>query len=114
MVDIDGARQKNLLALVASRFPQVLLSGVPASLSAFDLAVNATPLGMNNDGRTPFPLDTLGPATFVADVVTEPEITPWLRGAKDRGCRIQTGYEMTLGQFALMGRHMGIDIETRD
>jgi shikimate dehydrogenase len=113
VVDTDAARQASLLTLVASRFPLVSLSGVPASLSAFDLAVNATPLGMNDDGRTPFPLDTLGPAAFVADVVTEPEITPWLRGAKERGCRIQTGYEMTLGQFALMGRHMGIDIETR-
>ena len=68
---------------------------------------------MNNDVRTPFHLDTLGSATFVADVVTEPEITPWLRGAKERGDPIQTGYEATLGQFAIMGRHMGIDIEPR-
>jgi shikimate dehydrogenase len=112
VVDTDGVRQGKILALVASRYPQVSLSGAPAPLSGFDLAVNATPLGMNDDLRTPFPLDTLGPATFVADVVTEPEITPWLRGAKERGCRIQTGYEMTLGQFAVMGRHMGIDIET--
>ncbi len=112
--DIDGARQKSLLAIIASRYPSVALSGAPASLAGFDLAVNATPLGMGNDVRTPFPSSTLRPATFVADVVTEPEITPWLQGAKDRGCRIQTGYEMTLGQFAIMGRHMGIDIETRD
>ncbi len=112
VIDIDRARQESLLALVASRYPQVSLSGVPASLAGFDLAVNATPLGMNGDERTPFPLDTLGPATFVADVVTEPEITPWLKGAQERGCPIQTGYEMTLGQFAIMGRHMGIDIET--
>ncbi len=113
VIDTDGARQDSLLALIASRYPQVSLSGAPVSLAGFDLAVNATPLGMNNDVRTPFPLDTLGPATFVADVVTEPELTPWLRGAKERGCRIQTGYEMTLGQFAIMGRHMGIDIESR-
>jgi len=113
VIDTDGARQGSLLALIASRYPQVALSGTPAPLCGFDLAVNATPLGMNNDVRTPFPLDTLAPATFVADVVTEPEITPWLRGAKERGCRIQTGYEMTLGQFTIMGRHMGIDIETR-
>ena len=113
VIDTDGARQRNLLALVASRYPQVSLSGVPASLSGFDLAVNATPLGMNDDLRTPFPLDTFGPGNFVADVGTEPEITPWLRGAMERGCRIQTGYEMTLGQFALIGRHMGIDMKER-
>ncbi len=111
VTDTDGARQAALLAIIASRFPHVSLTAAPGSLSGFDLAVNATPLGMNDDSRTPFPLETLGPATFVADVVTEPEITPWLRGARERGCRIQTGYEMTLGQFAIMGRHMGIDMD---
>jgi shikimate dehydrogenase len=112
VVDIDGERQRGLLALLASRYPQVSLSDALASLWGLDLAVNATPLGMGGDARTPFPLDTLGASTFVADVVTEPDVTPWLRGARERGCRTQTGYEMTLGQFAMMARHMGIDVET--
>lgn len=111
IVDTDIHRQKRLRELIASRSPSVLLSISVASLAEFDLAVNATPIGMTGDPRMPFPLDTLQSTTFVADVVTEPEMTPWLAGAKERGCRTQTGYEMTLGQFAIMGRHMGIAID---
>ncbi len=110
VVDIDRVRQDRLIALIASRYPHVALSDGLSSLAGIDLAVNATPLGMNGDTRTPFPLDTLGPSTFVADVVTEPDITLWLQGARERGCRTQTGYEMTLGQFAMMARHMGIEV----
>ena len=108
IIDTDEGRQKTLLDIISLRFPSTALSGTITSLSGFDLAINATPLGMNGDPHVPFPLDALEPRTFVADVVTEPEMTPWLAGAKARGCPIQTGYEMTLGQFTIMGRHMGI------
>ena len=108
VIDKDRARQQDLLNLISSRYPSVVLSDRIASLAGFHLAVNATPLGMNGDPNVPFPLDTLESHTLVADVVTEPEITPWLAGAKARGCPVQTGYEMTLGQFTIMGRHMGI------
>jgi len=108
LVDTDILRQRSLQELIASRFPSVRIPPEVVSLTGFDLAINATPLGMNSDPRIPFPLHTLRSSTFVADVVTEPDMTPWLAGAKERGCRIQTGYEMTLGQFAIMGRHMGI------
>jgi shikimate dehydrogenase len=108
VIDIDRGRQERLIDLIVRRYPSVALSDRIVSLKGFDLAVNATPVGMNGDPHTPFPLDTLQSATFVAEVVTEPEITPWLAGAKARGCPIQTGFDMTLGQFAIMGRHMGI------
>ncbi len=110
LVDIDTQREASLRRVIESRYPSVVLSRGIVSLAGFDLVVNATALGMNGDQRTPFPLDSLQSSAFVADVVTEPEMTPWLAGAKERGCRIQTGYEMTLGQFAIMGRHMGIDM----
>ena len=111
VIDTDTDRQRHLLDLIASRFPSVALSHRIETLAGIGLAVNATPLGMNGDQRTPFPLDSLDAPTVVADVVTEPDITPWLAEAKARGCPIQTGYEMTLGQFTIMGRHMGIEFE---
>ncbi|RJR32233.1 MAG: shikimate dehydrogenase [Desulfobacteraceae bacterium] len=110
LVDIDISRQGRLADLIGSRFPSVKTSTRVVSLAGFDLAVNAAPLGMNGDSQTPFPLDTLQSSTLVADVVTEPDMTPWLKEAEKRGCRVQTGYEMTLGQFAIMGRHMGIEM----
>jgi shikimate dehydrogenase len=114
VIDTDTVRQQNLLDLISSQYPSVVLSDRILSLSGFDLAINATPLGMNGDPHVPFPLDTLESRTLVADVVTEPEITPWLGGAKARGCPVQTGYEMTLGQFTIMGRHMGIVFEEEE
>jgi shikimate dehydrogenase len=109
VIDTDIGRQEHLLDLLALRFPSVSLSHRLDSFAGVDLAVNATPLGMNGDPRTPFPPDSLDSLTFVADVVTEPDITPWLAAAKAHGCAIQTGYEMTLGQFTFMGHHMGIE-----
>lgn len=114
VIETDAGRRRTLLDLIASRYPKVALSRSLASLGGFDLAVNATTVGMNGDLDTPFPLDTLQAGTFVADVVTDPEITPWLAGARERGCRIQTGYEMMLGQFTLMGRHLGIVFDEKD
>jgi shikimate dehydrogenase len=111
VIDTDMNRQDHLLDLLALRFPGITLSHRLDSLAGYDLAVNATPLGMNGDPRTPFSPDSLRSHTFVADVVTEPDITPWLAAAKARGCPVQTGYEMMLGQFTLMGRHMGIEFE---
>jgi shikimate dehydrogenase len=46
----------------------------------------------------------------VADVVTNPEVTPWLAAALEKGCEVQYGTEMVHGQFGLMGRHMGLQI----
>ena len=109
IIDTDRDRQRRLLGLIALRFPTVALADRIGSLAGVDLAINATPLGMNGDPRAPFPTDTLEARTIVADVVTEPDITPWLAAAKAHGCPIQTGYEMTLGQFTIMGRHMGME-----
>jgi shikimate dehydrogenase len=67
-------------------------------------------VGMNDDPNVPFPTDTLSPSALVADVVTNPEVTPWLAAALEKGCEVQYGAEMVHGQFGLMGRHMGIEI----
>jgi shikimate dehydrogenase len=86
------------------------------SLEGFDLVVNATPVGMNDDPNVPFPTVTLSSSTLVADVVTNPKVTPWLASAleKDCDCEVQYGAEMAYGQFGLMGRHMGLEIPDPD
>jgi shikimate dehydrogenase len=80
------------------------------TLQGFDLVVNATPVGMNDDPRVPFPTQALSPPTLVADVVTNPKVTPWLAAALKNGCAVQYGAEMVYGQFGLMGRHLGLEI----
>jgi shikimate dehydrogenase len=108
--EIRTERHEPLERLLKQANPTIKLSFELQTLEGFDLAVNATPVGMNDDPRVPFPTETLSPRTLVADVVTNPKVTPWLAAALKKGCAVQYGAEMVYGQFGWMGRHLGLDI----
>ncbi|MGH9001989.1 MAG: shikimate dehydrogenase family protein, partial [Acidimicrobiia bacterium] len=76
------------------------LGDAAGSGDAFDVVVNATPLGMG--GEAP-PLDTsrLGPAQAVVDLVYHPARTPLLAAAAERGARTHNGLSMLVHQAAL-------------
>jgi shikimate dehydrogenase len=108
--EVRTERYGFLERLLKNANPEIKISFELKSLEGFDLVVNATPVGMNDDPNVPFPTDTLSSSTLVADVVTNPKVTPWLASALKIGCEVQYGAEMVYGQFGLMGRHMGLDI----
>jgi shikimate dehydrogenase len=108
--EIRKERHAFLEHLLKNANPEIRVSFELHTLQGFDLAVNATPVGMNDDPRMPFPTQTLSPSTLVADVVTNPKVTPWLAAALRKGCTVQYGAEMVYGQFGLMGRHLGLEI----
>jgi shikimate dehydrogenase len=108
--EIRRERLEFLEHLLKDANPEIRVSFELHTLEGFDLAVNATPVGMNGDPRMPFPAETLSPTTLVADVVTNPKVTPWLAAAIKKGCVVQYGAEMVHGQFGLMGRHLGLEI----
>lgn len=108
--EIRKERYGFLERLLKNTNPEIKISFELTSLEGFDLVVNATPVGMNDDPGVPFPTDTLSASTLVADVVTSPKVTPWLAAALKKGCEVQYGSEMAYGQFGLMGRHMGLAI----
>ena len=112
--EIKAERYGFLERLLKKTNPEIKISFELTSLEGFDLVVNATPVGMNDDPNVPFPTDTLSPSTLVADVVTSPKVTPWLAAALKKGCEVQYGAEMAYGQFGLMGRHMGLEIADPD
>ncbi|MGD9042849.1 MAG: hypothetical protein PVG06_04005 [Desulfobacterales bacterium] len=112
--EIRTERHGFLTRLLRRAYPQTRISFELTDLEGFDIAVNATPVGMNDDPNVPFPTDTLSSRTLVADVVTNPKVTPWLAAGLARGCKVQYGVEMADGQFGLMGRHMGLDIPDPD
>lgn len=110
IVDADTARADRLAGLLRGEFSAVLSTeiGDPAR---FDLVVNATPLGMKDGDPLPLAdaaLALLKPTTHVADVVTSPEVTPFLTAARARSLSIQTGPEMAKAQLSLLGAHMGV------
>jgi shikimate dehydrogenase len=79
-----------------------------------DLAVNATPLGMNAGDPLPFDVARLSPAAFVGEVVMKQQVTPLLRAARERGCRTQVGTDMLFEQIPLYLEFFGFGTVTSD
>lgn len=71
--------------------------------AAYDLIVNATPVGMDPDaGRSPWPDSWTFPTHGVAyDLVYNPPQTPFLQQAEDRGLKAVNGLGMLVEQAAL-------------
>jgi shikimate dehydrogenase len=70
------------------------------ALSAADLAVNATTVGMIDPGMT-IPVERLPAHATVFDLVYVPAETPLLAAARARGLRAANGSEMLIAQAAI-------------
>lgn len=99
--DTDAARRDALVARLAGAFPG-RVEAAPPDPAGQDLAVNATPLGMRAVDPLPLSAERLEPATFVAEVVTQPVMTPLLVAARARGCPVRTGIGMFEAQADLL------------
>lgn len=109
--DTSPERTEALASVLRQHFPSVAVEQAPASLADLDLLVNASPVGMGGSGELPLPaslLESLSVRTWVADVVTSPEITPLLALAQSKGCAIQTGPQMARAQLGNLGAFMGV------
>ena len=74
--------------------------GSVADLADAELAVNATPLGMGDDGSLPFDPAACGQDTVVVDLVYHPEVTALLGVASEAGRRTVGGLGMLVHQAA--------------
>ena len=99
--DVDTKRRDALIAKLDSKFPGRVVAGSAAPGGA-GIVVNASPLGMTPGDPLPVDISSLAATAFVGDVVTVPELTPFLRIARERGYRIQTGVSMFGGNLGLM------------
>ena len=65
-----------------------------ANSAGFDIALNATPMGMK--AGDPYPLDVahINGSMFVGCVITAPAISPLVQAARDKGCSTITGADM--------------------
>lgn len=109
--DVDTAKQDRLVATLAAAFPAIRVASGIGRVDDLDILANGTPVGMNDDPSLPLArdlLNTLPASCYAADVVTAPLMTPFLTLAKGRGCRIQTGIEMTTPQLMPMARFLGV------
>lgn len=106
VVDLDTQRRTALCRRLEAAFPALLAAEEIPPGFRFDVACNATPLGMRGETALPFPVEPFGTHTLVVDVIPTPAVTPFLAAAKARGLAIQTGPEMVAGQFAHVVAHL--------
>lgn len=91
-----------LVVLLRAKYPDRNIRVGTADPTGFDLVVNGSPAGMKTDDPLPVMADRLTPAMFVGDVITVPEVTPFLAAARAKGCRTSTGIGMVTAAISLM------------
>ncbi|MBC7984581.1 MAG: shikimate dehydrogenase [Candidatus Obscuribacterales bacterium] len=97
-----------LAARVRDAYPHVpVTTDIPTTVQ-FDIAINGTSLGMNDDDELPIPLDVLSRVALVAECVVAPEITRLLQRAQRAELSIHTGIPMLAAQMDMMLEFMGV------
>ncbi|MDQ0610910.1 shikimate dehydrogenase [Variovorax sp. W1I1] len=101
VVDVNGWRAQQLALRLAEHGPAGTRfdAGSATSAADFQLIVNATPIGMAGDTRSPIDTDLLRGFHVVAEVVMTPELTPLLHAARKLGCEIHPGKQVLDGQL---------------
>ena len=99
----------DLAARVQAAFPDVEVQAGDASGDQYDLAINATSLGMKTDDALPMSEDIIERSALVAECVIAPEMTRLLEVARAKGRAIHTGVPMLTHQMDLMLRFMGVE-----
>ncbi|OAI15337.1 MULTISPECIES: shikimate dehydrogenase family protein [Methylomonas] len=96
--EIAGA----LSARVSHAYPQVDISTELHSNARYDIAINATSLGMKPNDELPISKPLIRHCDLVAECVIAPEMTPLLQEASGQGKVIHTGVPMLAAQMHLM------------
>ena len=107
--EIDAARLSRVVDRVRSVCPATKVEVGTIADGPFDLAINATPLGMNAEGPVPFDPSRLAKTTLVVDVITKPDITSLLSVARETGHAIHSGKHLHHGQSIAAAAFFGFD-----
>jgi shikimate dehydrogenase len=114
LFDPNSGASESLGERLASAYPELQISTGSKDPEGYDLVVNATPLGMNDDDPLPMDVDRIAPTTFVGEVVMKQEVTPFLKAAMDKGCAVQVGKDMLFEQIPAYLEFFGFGTATPD
>ncbi|MDR1936353.1 MAG: shikimate dehydrogenase [Candidatus Accumulibacter sp.] len=110
--DIDPLRLDRAIGRIRAAYPELSVASGTIDDGPFDLAINATPVGMGDSGALPFDPSPLPASTLVVDVIIKPEITPLLVLAQKTGHPTQPGKHMHRGQAIAVAQFFGFDLES--
>ena len=102
------AKVQDMIDRLHQLYPELDVRYAPAQPTGYDIAVNATSLGMQPGDALPFDVNSLVPEQVVAEIIMKPEMTALLTQAQARGCQIHFGLPMLVSQASLMAAFMGI------
>jgi shikimate dehydrogenase len=114
LCDTNEISATGLAGRLTKHYPGLQVNITTNDPSGYDLVVNATPLGMNNDDPLPFDTNKLQPSCYVGEVVLKNEITPMLRKAKERGCQFSVGTDMLFEMIPAYLEFFGFGTSTPD
>jgi shikimate dehydrogenase len=112
--DIVPDHTAALIARLHEHHPGVDASPGSNDPWGFDLVVNASFLGMTAQDSLPVDVSRLQPTSFVAEAVMQPDVTPLLAAARQRGCRTQPGIDMLFEQIPLYLEFFGLGQASSD
>ena len=99
--DVDAARSARLLELLADVGRGRLKAG-PPDPTGCDMVCNATPMGMAAGDPLPIDASLLKSSMFVGDVIAGHGVTPFLKAAKEAGCKTANGDQMVEAVMEIM------------
>ena len=114
LFDPNAAASEALGGRLSEHYPDLQVSTGSKDPQGYDLVVNATPLGMNDDDPLPMDVDRISPETFVGEVVMKQQITPFLAAAQAKGCPIKVGTDMLFEQIPAYLEFFGFGQTTAD
>jgi shikimate dehydrogenase len=105
-----GTKATALAARLRDAFPAVRVAIGDGADACYDLAINATSLGMKPDDPLPMSDAVIERAALVAECVVAPETTPLLERAAAKRRAVHTGVPMLSAQMELLLRFMGVPL----
>ncbi|MDT6942430.1 shikimate dehydrogenase [Brucella pseudogrignonensis] len=103
--DIKTEVAEGLVGRLLDFYPRrVVHAKEQPELSQFQIVINATSTGLRVGDPLPMSLETLKSGTLVADVITNPAVTPFMAAAEKLGAITHSGTEMLDGQLELLYR----------
>lgn len=94
LFDPNAAASEGLATRIGVTYPEVKVVVGSKDPAGYDVIVNATPIGMNDDDPLPVDVERIEPGSYVGDVVLKTDATPFLQAAKAKGCTVQVGSDM--------------------
>jgi shikimate dehydrogenase len=114
LFDVSRAAARALAERLSRHYPGIDVQLRSSDPAGYDLAVNATPLGMKDGDPLPFDAARLSSTTFVGEVVMRREVTPLLAAARARGCPTQVGTDMLFEMIPAYLEFFGFGTATPD